>query len=127
MSPLIDDRSNVYVDELCALDPITATEIGVRGHDDRLPDLSPDGFAAIEELNRRALADVQALTPADELEAVARESFLERTGLAVERAEAGVNRGEFSVIVSGLHAVRSVFDVMPTVGVLISSELAVPE
>src|SRR5690348_18204955 len=45
-------------------------------------------------------------SPADELEAVARESFLERTGLAVERGEAGVNRGEFSVIVSGLHADR---------------------
>ncbi|HZP16209.1 MAG TPA: DUF885 domain-containing protein [Nocardioides sp.] len=114
MSRLIDDRSNAYVDDLCALDPITATEIGVKGHDDRLPDLSPDGFAAIEELNRRALEDVRALAPADELEAVARESFLERTGLAVERADAGVNRSEFSVIVSGLHSVRSVFDVMPT-------------
>ena len=114
MSRLIDARSDAYVDEFCALDPITATEIGVRGHDHLLPDLSPDGFGAIEELNARALADVRALQPVDEREAVAQDTFLERIGLEVERAKAGVNRADFSVIASGLHRVRSVFDVMAT-------------
>lgn len=114
MTRSIDDRTSSFIDELVVLDPLTATEIGAKGYDDRLPDLSPDGFAAVEELHRRALADVRALAPVDELEAVAKESFLERTELAVERADAGVNRSDFSVIVSGLHSVRSVFDVMPT-------------
>ncbi|HYH33964.1 MAG TPA: DUF885 domain-containing protein, partial [Nocardioides sp.] len=53
----VDAISERYVEEYAALDPVGATFIGVEGHDDRLPDLSPDGFAAREELTRRALAD----------------------------------------------------------------------
>ncbi|GAA4804025.1 DUF885 domain-containing protein [Nocardioides caeni] len=113
MTRPVDARSDQFVDELCALDPITATFAGVAGHDDRLPDLSPDGFTAREDLHRRALAEVTALTPTDEREQVAQDGFRERVGLAVEQADAGVERSEFSVISSGLHAVREVFDLMP--------------
>lgn len=113
MTRPVDARSDQYVDEVCALDPITATFAGVAGHDDRLPDLSPDGFAAREELNRRALAEVTALVASDEREQVAREAFLERVGLAVEQADAQLERSDFSVISSAIHAVREVFDLMP--------------
>jgi uncharacterized protein (DUF885 family) len=37
--------SDAIVDELARLFPSTATELGVAGHDDRWPDLSPDGAA----------------------------------------------------------------------------------
>lgn len=37
----VDRISDQYVEDICRLDPITATFIGVAGHDDRLPDLSP--------------------------------------------------------------------------------------
>ena len=46
----VDDISERYVEEYAALDPVTATYLGIAGHDDRLPDLSPDGFAAREAL-----------------------------------------------------------------------------
>ena len=110
----VDALADRYVEEYAALDPITATFIGVEGHDDRLGDLTPDGFAAREALTRAALADVTAATPVDEREAVARDSFLERIGLEVELIDAGQTRSQLSVIASDLHAVRQVFDLMPT-------------
>jgi len=114
MTRLVDARTDRFVEELAALDPLTATYAGIAGHDHELPDLSPDGFAAVEELHRRALTDVSGLATADEREEVAKAAFLERVGLTVERAEAGVARSEFSVISSGIHALREVFDLMPT-------------
>lgn len=114
MTRLVDARTDRFVEDLAALDPLTATYAGIPGHDGELPDLSPDGFAANEELHRRALAEVAALETADEREQVAKDAFCERVGLAVERADAGTERSEFSVISSALHAVREVFDLMPT-------------
>ena len=110
----VDAIAERYVDEYAALDPITATFMGVNGHEDRLGDLSPDGFTAREELTRTALADATAATPVDEREAVARDSFLERIGLEVELIDAGQSRAQVSVISSGIHEVRQVFDLMPT-------------
>jgi uncharacterized protein (DUF885 family) len=110
----VDAVADRYVEEYAALDPITATYIGVDGHDAELTDLSPEGFGAREELTRRALADATAATPVDEREEVARDAFLERLGLEVELAEAGLARGQVSVISSDIHAIRQVFDLMPT-------------
>jgi uncharacterized protein (DUF885 family) len=110
----VDAVADRYVEEYAALDPITATYIGVDGHDAELTDLSPEGFEAREELTRRALADATAATPVDEREVVARDAFLERLGLEVELTEAGLARGQVSVISSDIHAIRQVFDLMPT-------------
>ncbi len=112
----VDTISETYVTEYAALDPVTATYLGIAGHDHRLPDLSPDGFAAREELTVRALADATATAPVDDREAVARDAFLERLGLDVEMVEAGLSRSNFSVISSGLHEVREAFDLMPHEG-----------
>ena len=112
----VDALSDAYVDDLAALDPITATYVGVAGHDDRLTDLSPDGFAAREELAATALAAVHAATPVDEREAVARDAFVERLSLQAERTAAGHLRSEMSVLTSGLHEIREAFDLMPTEG-----------
>ncbi|MFC6154427.1 DUF885 domain-containing protein [Nocardioides yefusunii] len=112
----VDARCDAYVVEYAALDPIAATYYGIEGYDHLLTDYSPAGFAAREELARRALADVAALTPVDAREAVAKAAFLERVGLQVELSEAGHERCALSVIDSPLHSIRSVFDLMPTEG-----------
>ncbi|KQY56508.1 DUF885 domain-containing protein [Nocardioides sp. Root140] len=112
----VDAIADAYVEAYAALDPLTATYLGIAGHDDKLTDLSPDGFAAREELTRKALADATAATPSDEREQVARDAFLERLGLDVETSEAGLQRSDFSVISSGLHEMRQVFDLMSTEG-----------
>ena len=112
----VDAVAERFVDDHAALDPIAATYVGLPGHDDRLTDLSPDGFAARAQLTRQALADASAATPTDEREQVAKDAFLERLGLDVELDEARVPQSQISVINSGLHQVRSVFDLMPTEG-----------
>ncbi|TIC86728.1 DUF885 domain-containing protein [Nocardioides sp. GY 10113] len=114
MTRPVDARADQYVEQVCALDPVAATFAGIPGSDHLLPDLSPDGFDARDELNRRALAEVAALTASDEREQVAQDAFAERVGLAVERAEQGVDRSELSVISSALHEIREAFDLMPT-------------
>ncbi|MEU6137115.1 DUF885 domain-containing protein [Nocardioides sp. NPDC047086] len=114
MTRNVDARTDRYVEELCALDPLTATYVGVAGHDTELPDLSPDGMQAVEELNRVAYADVAAIKPVDEREQVAKDAFLERVGLDIEFAEAQLDRKFVSVITSGIHNLREVFDLMPT-------------
>jgi len=110
----VDAIADAFVEDLAALDPIAATEYGIAGHDHEMTDLSPDGFAAREELVRRTLAAAQAATPADEREQAAKDAFVERLTLTLERSEAGIPQSELSVIVSGLHEVRSVFDLMDT-------------
>ena len=84
---IVDTHSDDYLERYCALDPLTATFIGVAGHDHELPDLTPDGFEAREELTRSAYSAVEAATPADEREQVARDAFLERLGLDLEIAD----------------------------------------
>jgi uncharacterized protein (DUF885 family) len=110
----VDAIAEAYVEDYCTLDPVAATGMGVAGHEDRLTDLSPEGFAARHDLTRRALAAAEAATPTDERERVAKDAFLERLGLEVERYDARVPQSEMSVIVSGLHELRMVFDLMPT-------------
>ena len=103
---IVDTHSEEYVERYCALDPLTATFIGVAGHDHELPDLSPSGFEAREELTRSAYSAVDASTPADEREQVARDAFLERLGLDLEIVDAGFARSQMNVIESALHEVR---------------------
>ena len=102
------------MDDYCALDPVTATYLGVPGHEHRLTDYSPDGYAAREALTRKALADATAATAVDEREQVAKEAFLERLGLELEMYDAHVPQSELSVLASALHEMRSVFDLMDT-------------
>jgi uncharacterized protein (DUF885 family) len=110
----IDELCETYVEQACALSPLTATHLGVAGHEHELPDLSPAGWAAREDLDRRTVAAVRDAVPVDERERVAQAAFVERVGLEVEAAEAGLTRCQVSVIDSPLHELRMAFDMMAT-------------
>ncbi|WP_066944033.1 DUF885 domain-containing protein [Microtetraspora fusca] len=112
--PTVHHICDSYVDDYARLNPIAATESGIRGHDDRLPDLSPDGHRARAELARSALARISAARAADESERVAQAVFAERIGLRVEEHEAGSPQAELNVITSPVQSIRWVFDLMPT-------------
>jgi uncharacterized protein (DUF885 family) len=103
-----------YVDEYARLQPLVATSLGVGGHDEDLPDLSPDGHRAREELARRARAEMAAAQPVDESERVAKAVFAERLGLTVEMYDAGLPAASLNVIWSPLQEIRQAFDLMPT-------------
>lgn len=57
--------SSRFVDDLAALEPMTATFLGLPGHDREWGDLSPSGADARADLLRRTRADLDALPPAD--------------------------------------------------------------
>jgi uncharacterized protein (DUF885 family) len=106
--------ADAYVDDYAALSPTTATALGLPGHDDQLPDLSPEGCAARAELARTALAAVGPVEPADERERVAKAVFTERLGVEVELYDAGLVEGDLNVLASPPQDLRDAFDLMPT-------------
>ncbi|WP_430789081.1 DUF885 domain-containing protein [Actinoplanes sp. G11-F43] len=112
----IDDIANRYVDEWSALNPTGATAVGISGYDDKLDDLSPEGFEARAELIRRTINDLDVTEPEHESEDVAKDAMLERLGLQLAQHDAGYAATDINVITSGLHEMRMVFDVMPAEG-----------
>ena len=112
----IDARCERYVEEAVALDPLTATYLGIPGLDGRLRDLSLDGFAAREALARQARDDVAAMEPVDDREQTAKDAFLERLSVTLDQYDARAPQSRISVISSELHAIRQTFDLMNTEG-----------
>lgn len=104
------------MEDLIALQPETATVLGVEGHDDRWGNYSPDGHAATADLDRRAVAALVAATPTDERENTAKEAMLERLGLSAELYDAHITTSRVSVIAGAVQEIRAVFDLMPTEG-----------
>ncbi|HKS99759.1 MAG TPA: DUF885 domain-containing protein [Rugosimonospora sp.] len=120
----IDDLANSYVDQWAPLDPVGATHVGIGGYDGLLTDLSPEGFAAAAELDRRTLARLELMEPADERERVAKEAMRERLAVSLERYDAGEVTSELNVIRSALHGIRSTFDLMPLAGAEAAANVA---
>ena len=57
----IRDAADAYVRRLAELDPAVGAELGLTAGADRLPDLSPAGRVALDELSRSTLAELDAL------------------------------------------------------------------
>lgn len=112
----IDDLADQYVEDWAALSPIDATMMGVPGHDAELDDLSPEGYAARADLNRRTLAALGTLVPESEPQRVSQAAMQERLGLWLERYDAGEITSEVNVITSAMHEARVTFDLTPTEG-----------
>jgi uncharacterized protein (DUF885 family) len=120
----IDTISDRYLDQVAALDPIRATYDGLGGYDDRLTDLSPEGFGALAELDQLTLAQIDAVTPADDNEQVAKEALRERLTIGIECYDAGLVTSEVNVVSGPLHDMRGVFDLMPIAGEQAASNIA---
>ncbi|MDX6373483.1 MAG: hypothetical protein QOD98_2471 [Nocardioidaceae bacterium] len=109
-----DDIAERFVVDMAAADPIMATFAGIAGHEHELPDYTPDGFAAREELLRQARTAMAAATPSDERERVAQSSFLERAEVGLAQDEAHTGQSRVNVIESAAHYIRGAFDLMAT-------------
>ncbi|HYO20357.1 MAG TPA: DUF885 domain-containing protein [Dermatophilaceae bacterium] len=110
----VDLIANDYLDAFVALSPITATYLGIGGHDEDLDDFSPSGWAAQSDLRAttlRALADATAI---DDIDRVTLAAMQERLDLAEETYAAGLDEMSLNVLASPLQAIRDVFDLMPT-------------
>lgn len=110
----IDAIADAYTRKLAELDPIGATYMGISGHDHQMPDLSPDGHAAIAELSRTTLTELSASTAADSTDEVTLAAMRDRLGLALETYAADEWLCDLNVIASPLQGLRDVLDLMPT-------------
>lgn len=114
--------ADAYVDALVALDPMTSTALGAVPHEDRLPDLSPDGQAALDDLARSTLADLGAAEAAvagrgggvDGDERRCARLLRERLEADLAMSAAGEHLRAVRNIGSPVHQVRSAFTMMPT-------------
>ncbi|MDY6869556.1 MAG: DUF885 domain-containing protein [Actinomycetota bacterium] len=114
----VDAVAERYLDTLAALDPCTATELGIAGgdrnYDEDITDYSPDAVAGRAEAARSALKELRAVVAVDETDAVTAAAMRERLGVLIDIHEAGLDVGELNVIASPLQTMRDVFDLMPT-------------
>ena len=102
------------VRETLELSPLTATYVGIPGHDDQIDDFSPDGLRAQSELRRRTLAALASVQPTSDTDRVTVTAMTERLGLAEEMYAAGIVESSLNVIASPLQDIRAAFDLMPT-------------
>jgi uncharacterized protein (DUF885 family) len=109
----VDAVADQFVADYAALDPVSATYLGIAGSDSRLSDLTLDGYAEREQLARRAHTAMQQAEPSDDRERAAKSSFLERLSVEIDQADAHSPQSQVSVIVSELHSIRGSFDLMP--------------
>jgi uncharacterized protein (DUF885 family) len=110
----LDRLADRFVDDYAALQPAAATYMGVLGHDDRWPDLTPAGTDAVADLLRATGAEVARIEPRDHREEVARAAMVERLDAELARYETGYAQADLNTIGSPLQEFRAVFDLMPT-------------
>ncbi len=103
-----------YVERHARLDPVAATMEGIADHDTEMTDYSPDASEERIELDRTALRELAALTPASERERVAAEVMRDRLSIHVALYELGEHLRDLNVLGSPVQGIRQVFDQMPT-------------
>ncbi|HEY7046946.1 MAG TPA: DUF885 domain-containing protein [Jatrophihabitantaceae bacterium] len=111
-STAVDDLVDAYLDEQVALDPIMATAVGLPGHETELPDLSPDGLAAVSALRQRTLRALADAEPADSVDRVTVAAATSELTVAEQIRELGAEESNLSNIASPVQGVRMVFDLM---------------
>jgi uncharacterized protein (DUF885 family) len=108
----VDEIADAHLDAEIALDPISATFLGVPGHEDELTDFSPEGHAARREVGLRTLRALESAEPVDDVDRVTIAAMRERLGLAEELYAIEADDHDLNVIASPLQSLRSVYDLM---------------
>ncbi len=108
----VREVADTYIEQMAALDPVAATAWGVPGHEDQLPDLSPDGITARAELQRRSLTALSGSPLGHDSDRTAAEVMEERLRADLDEYEAGVHYQALRVLHSPQDSVRRCFDLM---------------
>jgi uncharacterized protein (DUF885 family) len=103
-----------YVRRLADLDTRVATSLGTHPGDDRVPDLSPDGQRAAEELERATLAALATAEPADDDDRRCARLLRERLEAQLAATDAGEHLRAVRNIFGPHAQVRQLFELMPT-------------
>ena len=102
-----------YVARMAALDPILATSLGLADGQRDLPDYSPEGYAAINALDRETLTALTAAAIDTDGDRIARDVMRERLAVRTDIYDAGERYLGVRTLGSPMGALRSVFDQMP--------------
>jgi uncharacterized protein (DUF885 family) len=103
-----------FVTRLADLDTRVATMLGTRPGDDRVPDLSPDGQAALDELAGDTLARLPAATAVDEDDRRCARLLRERLQAQLAMSGSGEHLRAVRNIFGPHQQVRQLFELMPT-------------
>ncbi|MEX2659034.1 MAG: DUF885 family protein, partial [Acidimicrobiales bacterium] len=106
-----------YVEAVADLDPLVATALGIRPHDDRMPDLSPEGTAERDDLARATLGELEVAVGAEALDEGERRCakvLRERLESGLLISEACEHERDVNILFSPVQRVRQVFLLMPT-------------
>jgi uncharacterized protein (DUF885 family) len=112
MTTTISDISDQYVEQVAALDPVTATFEGVPGHDDRLTDYSPEGIAERLAHARSVLRELADASVDSDTDRVAAEVLRAQVQVGIELTEADEDLRPLRIIGSPVSDVRICFDLM---------------
>jgi uncharacterized protein (DUF885 family) len=107
--------ADAYVTALAGLNPLLATSLGIAPEDDRMPDSSPAGQEAEDDLARSTLAALDAMAgdPADDDERRCARLLRERLTAGLAMSEAGEHLRQMSNIFGPVQDVRGIFTLMP--------------
>jgi uncharacterized protein (DUF885 family) len=103
-----------YVRRLADLDTRVATSLGTHPGDDRVPDLSPDGQQAVDELARTVLAALPTAAVAGEEDRRCARLLRERLEAQLAVSDAGEHLRALRNISGPHQQVRQLFELMPT-------------
>ena len=111
------DIADTYVKSLLELDPLLATKLGLSAGTEGLPDLSPEGQAAKDELARSTLAQLPSASDiadiADGNERRCMRLLRERLTAGLELSELGEHLCAISNIAGPAQKIRDTFMIMP--------------
>jgi Uncharacterized protein conserved in bacteria len=102
-----------YVRRLADLDTRVATALGTHPGDDRVPDLSPDGLGALDDLARSVLAALPAAAVADDDDRRCARLLRERLEAQLAVSDAGEPLRAVRNIFGPHQQVRQLFELMP--------------
>lgn len=107
--------SSRIVDDLAAAMPTLATYLGIPGYDHLWDDLSPDGQAAVADLRRSMLRDVEAAEVGDDpWAALARRVAIEELERDLVHHDTDEHLRDLNTIASPVQDLRDTFDQMDT-------------
>ena len=101
-----------YIDELAAMNPITATNLGIKGYDDRLPDYSLAASEAQADHFQSTLNQLDHLTPIDDIDRISAAVFKERLESSLGLYKSMEMQRVICALASPASDVRQVFEMM---------------
>mgnify|MGYP000887405646 CR=1 FL=1 len=113
-STAVDAIAERYVARLAELSPEFAVYNGLPGRRGELDDYSPEGLAALSDLDRSTLRELDGVEAADDVDRVTVAAMRERLGVGLDLADAGEDLRSLNNIDSPVQTLRDGFDNLPT-------------